>query len=428
MSYFKLVFLLVFSLAIVAGMAIFALSKSNSSGVQSANISVWGTMPIDNFLIAFEASSLGKGKNINVKYTEKDPSDFDLDFVEALAEGNGPDIVILRDDLLYKNRNKLVVIPYNSFSERTFKDTFIEQGEMFLTENGITAIPFMVDPLVMYWNRDMFSNSQISQTPIYWEQLPNIINKLTKKDASGNIYQSAIAFGEWSNITNAKEVVSMLLMQAGTPITTRSSGAVVSVLNSSLGYPTIPGQSAMDFYTQFSNQTSQLYSWNRSLPSSINFFLSGNLAMYFGYSSELFKILKKNSNLNYDVAMVPQIKDTKKKLIFGRMHALAITKQSKQVAASYMVINSLVEPAALLALEKGTSLPPVRRDMLSNIPADAYRSVFYKSALISRSFIDPDPAQSSRTFRDMVESITSGKNRVSDALSRASAEIDSELK
>ncbi len=428
MSYFKLGFLVVFSLAIVAGMAVFALSKGGVSSVSSAVLTIWGTIPYENFQSAFEESTIGKGKNISVSYVEKDVSDFDADFVEALAEGNGPDVVILRDDLLYKNRNKFVVIPYKSFSERTFKDTFIEQGEMFLTDSGITAVPFMVDPLVMYWNRDLFSNAQISQPPVYWEQIPSILSKLTKKDQSGNIFQSTIAFGEWSNINNAKEVISMLLMQAGTPITTRSGSAVVSVLNSDLGYPTVPGQAAIDYYTQFSNQTSQLYSWNRSLPSSLNSFLSGNLAIYFGYSSELFKIMKKNSNLNYDVAIVPQIKDSKKSIVFGRMYALAITKQSKQVAAAYMVINALTESSSLIALEKSTALPPVRRDLLSNIPSDAYRSVFYRSALISHSFIDPDPVQSSKTFKDMVESITSGKSRVSEALSRASAEIDSELK
>jgi ABC-type glycerol-3-phosphate transport system substrate-binding protein len=426
MSYFRYVILGVFALSIIAGVAIFAMSKGGT-GTVSATVVVWGTIPEDTFSNTFSASSLASNRNIKATYVRKDAQDFDSDFVEALAEGTGPDVVILSDGLLYKNRNKLVTIPYKTYSERIFKDTFIEEGEIFLSPNGIVAIPFTIDPIVMYWNRDLFANNQISQPPIYWEQMPNLVNKLTKKDSSGNVFQSTLAFGEWSNVTNAKEIVSMLLLQAGTPITARSDDAVVSVLDSQFNYPTPPGQSAIDFYTQFSNQTSSTYTWNRSLPNSLNSFLSGNLAIYFGYASELFQILQKNSNLNYDVAVVPQIKDTKKKVVFGRMQALAITKQSKQVAAAFAVINALTEPNALLALEKITSLPPVRRDMLANAPADAYRNVFYNSALISHTFIDPNPTVTAKIFKVMIESITSGKSRVYDALSQASAELNSEL-
>lgn len=429
MSTFKIIVLSIFSVSIVVGIAIFAFSKGSSNNIQNANVIVWGTMDENAFNNTFGASSLSQNRNIKATYVRKDPQDFDKDFVEALAEGSGPDVVILRDDLLYKNRNKLITIPYKSFSERTFKDTFIEEGEVFLSDEGIVAIPFTVDPIVMYWNRDLFNNSQISQPPIYWEQMPDLVDKLTKKDASGNVFQSAIAFGEWGNITNAKEILSMLLLQAGTQITKRSGSNVVSVINSQVaGVATVPGQRAVDFYTQFSNQTSPMYSWNRSLPNSLNSFLAGNLAIYIGFSSELFKILQKNSNLNYDVTVAPQLKETKKKIVFGRMEALAITKQSKQVAASFMVINALTEPKSLIALEKFTSLPPVRRDLLSNTPGDAYRNVFYDSALISHTFIDPNPQATSNIFKEMVESITSGKDRVSDSLSRASAELGSELK
>ncbi|MFZ2523067.1 MAG: extracellular solute-binding protein [Minisyncoccia bacterium] len=426
MSPFKIIIITIFSVSIVAGIAIFALSKGAST-TPAADIVVWGTIPEQTFGLVYSESSIFNNKSIKVNYTMKDSQDFDSDFVEALAEGRGPDVVIIRDDLIYKNRNKLITIPYKSYSERTFKDTFIEAGEVFLSEDGIVAIPFAVDPLVMYWNRDIFANNQISQPPKYWEEMPSLVSKITKKDASGNVYQSTIAFGEWNNINNVKEVLAMLLLQAGTPITARSGSGVTSVINSQLGYAVSPGQSALDFYTQFSNQTSPMYTWNRSLPSSLNSFLSGNLAIYIGFSSELFQILQKNSNLNYDVTIVPQIKDTKKRIVYGKMLAMAISKQSKQVGAAFTFMSALTEPKALSALEKINSLPPVRRDMLSSVPSDAYRNVFYNSALIAHSFIDPNPSATSRIFKNMVESITSGKSRVSESLSRASSELNAEF-
>lgn len=422
LSGFKIVVLSVFGIFILIGIAVFALSKA-STGSLSANLKVWGTISSETFNTMYMASSLKDNKDLTVSYVKKDPADFDQDFIEALAEGNGPDIVLLREDYIYKHRNKLFVIPYASYPERDFKDKFIEQGEMFLTKSGITAIPLTIDPMVMYWNRDIFTNNLISQPPRYWDQIYSILEKTTKKDNNANVMQSAIALGEWRNITNAKEIVSMIFLQSGTPITSKSGDGVVAVLNSQFNEAILPGQTALNFYTQFSNPTSNYYTWNRSLPSSLNMFLSGNLAMYLGFASEIFNIQQKNPNLNFDVTYVPDARDATKKTVFGHMYALAMTKQSKNINVSFVLINALTEPAALKALETQTNLPPVRRDMLADKPTDAFRTVFYNSALVSQAWIDPNPVESANVFRDMIESITSGKSRSYEALSKANQEL-----
>ncbi len=425
---FKFILTAVFSISIVVGLGLFALSKANnSSGEISANLVVWGTISTDAFRMALQNSSLNNSRTITVSYVKKDVATFDADFIEALADGVGPDIVILRDDSVYNQRNKLFTIPYKNLTERSFKDKFIEEGEIFLSSDGVLAVPFIVDPMVMYWNRGMFSNALVAKPPQYWDEVYALIEKMTKKDSNANIQQSAIALGEWSNVTNAKEIVAMLLMQAGTPITQRDTNrtgyAIISVLNNQFNQRIVPSQAAVSFYTQFSNPTGASYTWNRALPSSLNFFLAGNLGMYIGFASELFPIQQKNSNLNFDVTYVPQIKNTQQKLVFGHMYALAITKQSKQIAGSFMAINALTEAAALKGLETVTSLPPVRRDLLADKPTDAYRAVFYNSALLSHTWIDPDAAGSRNMFRDMIESITSGRSKMAEALARANEEL-----
>lgn len=427
MSKFKLGVMIVFGVFIVIGIAVFATKKDGSS-TSSGSVIIWGTISQKWFDAMYKGSGLDKNKTTLISYVEKDESDFDQEFIEALAEGRGPDIVILRDDSVYKHRNKLFVIPYKNYTERSFKDKFIEGSEVFLSPEGVVAVPFIVDPMVMYWNRNIFTNNQVSQPPQYWDQIFSLIEKVTKKDSSGNVLQSAIALGEWRNITNAKEVVSMLLLQAGTPIVKRSANSINSALGNDISSIITPTESTLNFYTQFSNPTSNFYTWNRSLNSSLNMFLSGNLAMYLGFASEIFSIEQKNSNLNFDVTSVPQTRNTNKKTVFGHIYSFAITKQSKNVAGSYTVINALTEVAPLTALEKETSLPPIRRDMLANKPSDAFRSVFYTSALISSTWIDPEPLASSNIFRDMVESVTSGKSRVLEAVSRADQELNALLK
>lgn len=426
LSKFKLGVMILFGVFIVIGILVFALSKSTSSSM-NVNLVIWGTLPNESFELLKKGSSLDNSKT-TVTYVKKETADFDQELIEALAEGIGPDIVILRDDNVYKHRNRLFTIPFKNYSERAFKDKFIEGSEIFLTPEGVIAVPFMTDPLVMYWNRNIFSNNLVSQPPQYWDQVFELTEKMTRKDSNGNVLQSTIALGEWRNVTNSKEILSTLLLQAGNPIVKRTTDGANSVLTSKMDLPVSPSESTLNFYTQFSNPVSKYYTWNRSLPSSLNMFLGGNLAMYLGFASEIFSIQQKNSNLNFDVTYVPQARNSTKKTVFGHMYAFSITKQSKNVSAGFLAINSLTETAALKSLETATNLPPIRRDMLVEKPTDAFRSVFYNSALISGSWIDPEPVASSQIFRDMVESVTSGKSRVLEAINRADIELNAELK
>ncbi len=427
MSPFKIAVTTFFGIAILASLIIFALVRGGSSK-QTYDILVWGTISNEAYDAAFRASSLFSNKSYRIKYEKKDPSTFDTQFVEALAEGNGPDIVILREDYIYKQRNKLFVVPYKNYSERKFKDTFLEEGELFLTKEGVMAFPFIVDPMVMYWNRDIFSNALIPQPPKTWEEVTALIPKITKKDSNANVILSTLAMGEWRNINNAKEIISMLMLQAGTPIVERDERGYYSAISNSYGKPQAPGLAAVNFYTQFSNPTLPNYTWNRSLPSSLNSFLAGNLALYFGFASEIFSIQQKNSNLNFDVTYVPQAKDVARKTVFAHMYALALVKQSKSLAGAYTVAMAFTEPAVGTAIEGATNLPPVRRDLLASAPSDAYRSVFYNSALMSKSWLDPNPVDTSSVLREMIESITGGKSRTSEAVSVADREINDLLK
>jgi ABC-type glycerol-3-phosphate transport system substrate-binding protein len=429
MSTFKIVVIAFFSISIVVGIAVFSFAKnSGQTSVASADLVIWGTISPDAFTRALIGSSFAANKNIRMSYQRIDTADFDKKFVESLAEGTGPDIVILRDDLIYKNRNKIYPIPPKVYAERDFKEKFVEEGEIFLSPEGILAFPFIIDPMVMYWNRDIFSSNFIANPPKFWDELPDLVTKIVKKDNQANISQSLVSFGEWRNVSHAKEILTMLMLQAGTPITQYESRGLKSVLNLQFGYPRQPSQSALEFYIQFSNPNSLSYTWNRSLPTSLNFFLSGNLAVYLGFASELKGIQQKGPNLNYDVTSIPQIRDAKRKTVFGHVYGLSIVKQSKNASAAFIALTALTESPALKKMEEFTELPPVRRDMLSVRPASSHMQVFYDSALISRSWVDPEPEESSRIFKEMVESITSGKSRVSDSLIRTESEISGLIK
>jgi ABC-type glycerol-3-phosphate transport system substrate-binding protein len=426
MTKFQIILTALFGLFILVGVIIFSAYRGNQKGV--ATVVMWGTIPQSIFDKIIEKTPLYLNKQFKIDYVEKSEEDFDAAFIESLASGIGPDIFMLPSDKILKHRNKIFAIPYDVFTQRQFKDSFVEGTEIYMVPDGTLALPITVDPLVMYWNRQIFTEIKMTEPPKYWDEFYNLANVITKKDGALNISRSVTALGEFANISHAKEIIINLAMQAGTPITTWNNGNVMSVFaNPSSDKTIIPAEAAVNFYTGFSNPSKSSYSWNRSLPDSLNYFLGGDLALYFGFGSEIGNLQLKNPNLNFDVAPIPTEREGGTNVSFANFNALAITKSSKNPSAAFSVISMLSGQAGAIALSNALKLPPARRDLLNQKPTDAYQSVFYGSAIRSKAWLDPSPAETNTVFKAMVESITSGRARTGEAVARASREISSLL-
>jgi ABC-type glycerol-3-phosphate transport system substrate-binding protein len=425
MSKFKIGLLAVFSIFILVGVIVFALSRSDGKNILTGNALIWGTVDeeiVSNFLNSFK---FDEKSNITATYVRKDQDTFDIELAEAIADGVGPDILLLSSDMLFKQKNKIFKIPYTNYTERVYKDTFVEQSEIFLDSDGILALPFMLDPLVMYWNRDIFRRYSLIEPPKFWDEFLTLAPKMAVKDTSGNITETAVSFGEWRNVSNAKSIISALLLQSGINVVDNFKNITLSNQIKVNNQPTTPAFSVLNFYTQFANPTNDTYSWNRSLPKSTDYFISQNLATYIGFSSELSNIRAKNPNLNFDVTTIPQPRQNKVKITFAKIYGLSILKQSKNIPASFAVLNSMTANKQIADLEKFTNLPPIRKDLLSNIPSDSYKSVFYKSAIFAKGWMDIDRKKTDDIFKEAIESVTSGRNSVTEALSQAFESLSS---
>jgi len=70
------------------------------------------------------------------------------------------------------------------------------------------------------------------------------------------------------------------------------------------------------------------------------------------------------------------------------------------------------------------SLPPALRTLLSDKPTDPYMFTFFNSAIITRSWLDPNSAGSDAIFAELIQNILSNKLSVSDAISKAQSEFE----
>ena len=286
------------------------------------------------------------------------------------------------------------------------------------------ALPILVDPLVMYWNRSLFNAASLALPPKAWDELVDLSTKLTKTDPSFSVLQSTIALGGYENVTNAKEILATLVMQAGNPITTRiPTQGVESILSDRLGFAEAPADSAIRFYTEFANPVKLVYSWNRALPASLDMFLRGDLALYLGFASELLDIQEKNPNLNFDVARVPQVSDGPTKSTFGKFYGIALMKQSDNVGGAFQAAFALSGAQAGQLWSDKFLLSPVRRDLLAQKPTDAFKSIFYTEALIAHGFLDPSPTETDGILGTMISDIASGRRGVSQAVGEADTRL-----
>ena len=420
---FQLIILIAFIIAAVLGVLVFSgaipLGSQSSGTVAQGTVTLWGTVKaqiVNPLLDDFNRINT----TFVVKYVEKSPDTFDNDLLEALAAGVGPDMFFMSDDLAYKYSDKIYTIPYTSFPVSTFKNSFVGAGEVFLTSKGVLAFPLTVDPLMMYYNRNILDTNSIAYPPAYWDEFSNLVPILTKKDDRGAIVKSTVAMGQFSNVSNAKDILAALFIQTGDPIITDQNGSFTSVLSENGKYDL---SSILKFYTDFADPLKDVYSWNKSFESSQSAFSSENLAFYFGFASELQFLVNKNPNQNFLVTSIPQIRNNDFKSTFAHVTGIAISSFSKNFTTAFTAAGLMANSDFASKLANSLGVAPARRDLLNVKPTDAYLPTFYTSAFFAKSWLDPSPKDTDSIFQGMVEKVLSNSMTAAEAMNDANAKL-----
>lgn len=424
---FQIILFACFGALAIGGLIMFAAFRGfeQENDALRGGVKIWGTLEQSAFLEAL-GDIVGQDQRWgSVSYTEVDPRTFSTDITNAIAEGRGPDLVLIPHDILVSQYAKLTPVPYDNLSVRDYKNAFAEGTEVFLFPEGFLGFPFAIDPIVLYWNRDIFSSAGLAYPPRSWEELVrDTVPIVTQRLDNNDITVATVAFGEYSNVMNAKEVLLMLMMQAGSRLVEIVNGTPQVQLN--VGYGTevsTPADAAVRFFTQFANPSAVTYTWNRGIRTDRDAFLAEDLALYFGYSSEYQSLRDGNANLNFDVAPVPQGADEIDKKGYGRLYAFAIPKTSKNPAGAFEVAQTLTMSSYTDGLVRALGVAPARRDLIAARAGNPVGDTVYEQALIARGWLDPNPQATSELFKEMIESITSGRSTIGEAIENASYKI-----
>ncbi len=417
----------IFILFAVAGVIIFSMSRSENE-VDNSNVEVlvWGVLPKDDLMPVIERANTETVGLVKIDYVEKTSAEIESDLITALLDQTGvPDGLLISHEDLIKFQKRLTLIAWTAVSERDLKDNYSQAGEVFFTPTGTYAIPFLIDPLVLYWNRDIFNSKAVTKPPAKWEELVALSPEFTERFENRTIKKNAIALGEYQNIPHAKAILSALSLQVGGKLIERTEDsfapAIIKTQDKSIGMPLA---NALAFYTQFADPAGDLFSWSRALPDALSMFLSGDSAMYIGFGSEAGDIRAKNPNLNFDIALLPQANSENNiKKTYGNVYGFAIVNQSPYKEAMLRTALQLTGTDFQSAFATESNRAPVRRELLARPPGGSIEGVVWQSALWTEGLLDPDPAYTSLLFETMIESVTTGKSKVSDAVLTLSEQL-----
>lgn len=404
-------------------------AKTNDGGLAVVgNVTIWGTLPFEAVNGVIKELSLVDEAYKKVSYQYYDPNEFDLKLLNALADNTGPDLILVSQEKLIEMRRRIQPISYQSFPIRDVRDSYLDGAQIFALDDGLYGYPIAVDPLMMYWNKDIFAAKGFLSPPATWEDLVNsVFPSLIERNSDRTITRSVVAMGEYQNVRNSFAVISALLIQGGTEgVVIGNSGQYQVNLRLSAGDNSDPLRSAADFYTRFSRPSNALYSWNRSYQDDRLEFISENLAIYFGYGSEGAQLEKINPNLNFDIAEIPQGAESTVRRTYGKFYAISLLKSSDNVAGASAVMFNFAGAQTASKLAIGSNMVPASRSAISQGSNDTYGRVNYRSAPVAFGWLNPDLEATDQIFATVTQDINENRRDLDGAISDAVKRLSSE--
>lgn len=406
-------------------------------------LEVWG--PVDDSSTYQEIFNVYKKTNPNIKdiVYKKIPVDtYKKEVVEALASGQGPDVILIHNTWLPSFSDKVVPASPDILNEQRYRNNFVDVcAKDFLVDGQVWASPLSVDSLGLYYNKDIFNEVGITAPPKDWNEFIEDVKKITI-EKNGEIIRSGAALGTAYNINRATDLLSLFFLQGGNEIA-NSKGDIT--LNN------VSAENALNFYTQFSRIGFPSYSWNPRMHYSIDAFSEGNLAMMINYSWHAQTIHNKSPKLNFAVAPIPQFSGSAP-INFANYWAFAVTKTAipkgkvsneTRIKEAWKLINFLTtKPEQSLALQKGqlgqsvdpnfdpakaylnmTGMPAARRDLIELQKNDAQLGVFALGNLVAKSWYQVNPEAVETYFLEMIDQVNKGQITAHEALVNVAQKI-----
>lgn len=351
---------------------------------------------------------------------------YDGDYTSTIAKvlqliqaGTPPDLAIVNAAGIYSMTDANAVMPLDDLIAKSGGQAYTNDFFPAFMANSqigghVYSIPFQRSTLVMYYNEDAFKQAGIASAPQTWDELVQDGQKLTQKDANGNITRYGVGFPSSGTVYWEFQA---LAIEAGKNVASNTKGNEVYFNDPA----SVTGlQFLIDLNKKYNVTPAGTVDWN-TLPSS---FAAGKYAIIFHSTGSLTNVLK-TAQFKVGVAFLP------KKVQYGTPTGggnLYIMKgiPADHVAAAWKLVQWLSSPEmeARWSIDSGYVAP--RKSAYDTQTLKDYTAK-YPQALVARDQLQyaqnelgtHQMAQVQQILSDAIQAGITGKSEPKAALDAA---------
>jgi len=331
--------------------------------------------------------------------------------VEALAEDKGPDIISVPAKNLRAFVTKLAPMPATArdttvIQRKTMVNTvetvvntaqiklpdantvdreFVQAVKKDAIVSGqIYGLPLSFDTMAIYYNKDLLDRSDVAETPDTWEKFQEAVKKISKTDKdTGRIVQSGAALGASRNVEGFDDLLYILFRQSNIDFVDASGRPAFNRSARTSGETASAG--VMNFYTDFANPGRDTYSWNNDMGNSLDAFVQGRTAFFFGYSYDNATIQARAPQLNYGIMPMLQL-NSEKPVNAANYWLQTVVGKSKKQNDAWALVNYLTRSQASDEYLTATKRPSARRALIAKQQGDPELAPFVSQILVADSW------------------------------------------
>jgi len=437
------------------------LSPETTAASKPVTLTVWAV--VDDADVYNDAMNAFRSQHPNVSFDFRRLrlEEYEDQLVNALAEDRGPDIFLIHNDWTGEYLPKITSMPkvtktaYRTFttglqktptwtltseptiSLKEFKDQFADVVSTDIlrsvnlgtsdkpdVEQRPMGVPVAVDTLALYYNKDFLNTAGIPTPPENWTQFADDVKKLTKLDTAGKLVQSAAGIGTAYNVERGTDILTALMLQNGAEMGNENGPLFQRIPSALQGVRDVPpSYQATDFYTSFADPTKDTFTWNASQPNSLDAFVQGKVAFFFGYAYQYADIKARAPKLNLGLSKLPQIEGNPVKNQANYWYWV-VSKKSKSQDLAWRFLNTLTNADTAKKILDNSHEPAARKSLLTAQLEDERVGVFASQVLTATSWYQGrDPKTTEAALEGLINDVNTGARDTQHAVTFAASQI-----
>lgn len=420
-------------------------------------LNMWGVIDDSDVYDAAIRAYQAQFRNVTINFRRLTLADYENELLNSMAEDRGPDIFLIHHDWTNKYLPKMSSMPPSVrvaerveqgsikkeviwqavtiplMTNREFRDQFVDtvardtirqvdvstDPQSIQVRERIVGVPTFIDTMGLYYNRSLLNLAGIALPPETWDEFQEDVRKLTKLDARDptQILQSGAAIGLGASVERSPDLLAALMMQNGAVMANDVGSPTFHLMPEALsGASELPAAGALRFYTDFADPTKDVYTWNSDQGNSLEAFIHGKTAFFFGYAYQQELIKARAPQLNLGVTKLPQITGRPQQNV-ANYWFWTVSKRSKKQEHAWNFLNFMAQREQQQAISARTKRPSPRRDVLAEQLRDESIGVFASQVLTALTWYQGrDPKAMEQAFISLIDRVARKELNMEDAM------------